>query len=305
MQLFSYFPAVIAIPTMTVLILFQDSSFKYLNNLYQFSGTSENATEENQCNCSSKMNTAEQRAIMSKLIELEIPKENQVRVIEMLDTLDWIEVKKDASTWFTNIEKAIDIKTAFMLLVLFKLFSAVAFHMLMKHTRLGVCLEIACYHLKNYVFSSLTALIRKYSKTSSYNYSSDSDEEDDEMFMECSSIDLKDMKRNQIDGEELLAKSNEQEEKDLIPTSNGETDHNLSYESFMQSLQDDATSLNSTLHNDVTKEVPPVPEKLREYLHKKKDSIEKLGISFSEDGYLDADEDTFSGPESNSYPKDL
>merc|ERR1711890_126409 len=111
--------------------------------------------------------------------------------------------------------------------------------------------------------------------------------EDQDVTEQCSTENLR-----SIDSEEVLARENQEEEKNLCnptPTTSASgtttalTDRG--YESFLRCISgDDYYNLSESR-----------PEKFKQFLIEKNENIEKMGISITEDGYIEDDE---SGDES-------
>ena len=293
--------------TLKAALVLPAAVFLHTISYYNLGDVNHNSTESSiryvkdnelgSCNCtySSRFN-AVGGDVMSKLIEINIPEENRMKIINMLDNLEWIKVKKNNSKWNLNvIRKNADFlaeKSGAFVLMLVNVCSLIATHIIVTHSILGVLLKIGTNHLKSFMSS-----FKEYVTTTRHSTQKTDDESSDDMFLECSSIILKD--RKGIDSEEILAKENQPDEK-YLKTSTGDTDNG--YESFVQPIhyhQHDSV-LNSTPristprleHLNETTDV--VPEKFKQFLHQKSDNVERLGISFSEDGYILEDEGAFS-----------
>jgi len=251
------------------------------------------------CNCKHPFRFSESGIdVMSKLIEIDIPKESRMEIMSMLDTLQWIEVENNVTD--SNLDFIQKIKTDFLdkkewlfWLLLINTCSFVVVHIIVQNSILGVLLKIITSHITFFIFHPL----HLFSVSADYitgRHATADDSCDDDMFIECSLINLKG-----IHSEEVLPKGNQQEEKRIYdPCISGSEDDKGS---FLQSIHDSSCKHNntrlcsSTLHEydsectavtDVS-----IPEKFKQFLHQKQENMDRLGISFTEDDYNSEDAD--------------
>lgn len=190
--------------------------------------------------------------------------------------------------------------------------------LIIRYSLIGILLKITANHTKE----SLLALPAIPSKISTeikkklfvqVSDHSESENSDDEIFVECSSTMLPSVAR-----EESVPKANQDEEKymktiksdiseeDVTDIPCSERNHDpvcvsIALDNEVPFVQDLDESFGFTTSTPRDSVIAPIgvmdslneisPEKFRRYLHEKNQEIERLGISFDEDGYIKEDLD--------------
>lgn len=300
MNLINFIPTLLAIPTLAVFFLKDRSQLQFikLNSI----GNMDNNVNIESCNCTSKLTISkdmEQRIndIDTKLIEMHIPQVegSQKKYTQTVkDNLKWTKQHPDFNKWILELNNILGKEAASLLIFVLKLISMFTCHFIIMNTKLGVFIEIVRHHLKQMISDGCKSLLRRYSNpyfSHKIEHSTSSEDVVTESLSEdafyTNSLDILNEKPRHVDSEELLAKIDQLEEKDFLSRDTG-------YES---SLNLNSTKIETVKPTSSKTEI--VPEKLRKFLHQKKESLDRLGISFtsSSDGLVDADdnvEDTFS-----------
>jgi len=228
--------------------------------------------------------------IASKLTEINIPEENQLKIINMLDTLDWVKVNNTCTRWYTKLVQKIcadfiNDKSGHFFFLLTHVCYLLAFHMIIEHSILGIFMKIIINHLKLlllYPFKYF-AFTKKYFTIKDNDVSEEGCAEEDVL-----------AELREIDSEEVLAKENQAEEKRVHGGTSCDADNG--YESFIQPLHSSqgGTARKSTPRDDNVAAPDTMSEKFKQFLHQRNENVERIEVSFSEDGYLSED----SGDES-------
>lgn len=309
MHLLSTLPTAIALPTLALIVHFQ-GYFNIHGNQVNWSSTKSNISvirnvSSEVCYCMPTSSPNEQQlAIIGKLLEINISKENMPKIIKMLDSLQWIDVKPnnsnkvflyDLNKVFLNqkMNNILRERSNLIGFILIKLCFWIVYRFILKNTFFGVLLNIATTRLGRFIRRPFTSC-----KMSQKSHSLDNDEKEslddgEEIFQDCSSH-TKEL--NIIDSEELLAKAHQPDEKDH----DTDVEHDTGYGSFVKpiSCNHENSTLSSTLRS--SDYVNAAPEKFKQFLHQKNETLEQLGISFTEENYIE-DRDSFLGGEGEEH----
>lgn len=258
------------------------------------------------CNCSSRQYQFSAADVITQLIEMNIPKEDRVEIVNMLDELDWI--KETGTNWDfvrmysfckeSGILEALFINASFFLVT----------YVIMQKSVIGIFVKIFIHHLTsipNYFYRLVKDIAVKchlITGVPSFDGSID-----DDSFVECSSIIMKG-----IETEEVQAKRNDLEERSTVDTS---ITSNISTDTFTFNDSDEGYGTISTILESTRQESPreiPGPsgqtrlasrekslEKFKTFLRMKHDDIKKAGISFTDEGYVLDPEDFPNVPNLN------
>jgi len=248
------------------------------------------------CNCTKPFRFKEAGFdIMTKLTEINIPKESRVEILNMLDTLDWVEVKPSCNSREVNfdfIHQLLNNKTDLFWLLLINSCSFMILHAVAQDTIFGVMLKIlltrawdfGCHLQKSSTEVIQQSVIGIKKITTVTAVTSDEDEScdaDDEVFLQCSSMNLPG-----IDKEEIHPKASDLDEK--LDFSNGdlsmsEADSRPFLTTSAPVMEEDIDEL-----SDVDDASPPQsvevnsPERFKKFLHQKHEDVEKLGIGLTD-----------------------
>jgi len=314
-------PAVITLPMATIYMTYHSMLIPKNSTSTISVGSCNNCTHKDKVKL-----IAMGQDIVSKLTEINITEENQSKIINMLDTLEWVKIKNvprahgdyffARARWCNLLMRKmysdfLNDKSGHLCFILIHVCYMLACHIILKHSILGVLSKIVINQWKSFMLYSFHSIdtfftcLKKHFTNLLKRKENDGEggthtNEDQDVTEQCSTENLR-----SIDSEEVLARENQEEEKNLCnptPTTSASgtttalTDRG--YESFLRCISDDDDDdvvRRSTPRDDYYNLSESRPEKFKQFLIEKNENIEKMGISITEDGYIEDDE---SGDES-------
>jgi len=229
---------------------------------------------------------------MTKLTEINIPRESRIKIINMLDNLEWIEVKsRNPKLYFQFVEHLFGNKAELFWLVILNSCSFAIMHALAQGSIFGILLKIISRHVLNFVGYLLKPaqylqLIQQYFKGRNDDVptATTTDEEshdDDDISARCASMEVPGMET-----EEVLPKANDLEEKLDFGGVEDISMTDLADQCFV--LNDREASCNS-FDTALTSADLNGHEKLEQSFHQVPEHAETVGISLT-----DIDDDVFA-----------
>lgn len=235
------------------------------------------------CNCTKALRFTDAGIdIMTKLTEIDIPIKSRTEIINMLDNLDWVEVKScNSKLNFNFADDIFNNKAELAWVLLINSISFMIMHALAQDTYFGVIIKIIFRHTSNFIrqlfhpqlFSQLIRESKMKLSIIASKAAGGQSYDDDDTFTQCSSINLP-----RIETEEVLPKEQDLEER--LESADAE-------DIGMMDIVDPSPTV-SCIDTVLTSTEVHGVEKLEKYLHQNYDRASKEDINLT-----DMDEDTF------------
>lgn len=257
------------------------------------------------CNCTNPSRFSELvlgTDITSKLIEIDIPEKSIDGIINMLNTLEWKEEETDeyialasASNlivdFFQKVLKILHRRALlFWFISIMALLHILCLRVLLQKTILGVLLKVNMRHLRCFIFHNI---LHSFSTTMARYVSSCSAESRKADLSRCSLCEEKsslECALKKLKGIYKLSECRISEE--TLPMGSQPEEQNRRVSSDCKDGSQQHRQLNSTYHDDyesncTTNTDNSIPEKFKQFLHDKYEAVDKLGMSFIEDDYIE------------------
>lgn len=274
--------------------------FSYTNTIEKsFRTLTDTELNSSEFNCTKPLRFREKGLdVITKLTQIKIPEAIQTEILEALDSLDWIELQpqtcgSDYKLNFDFVERAIDNKAELSWLLVFNAGSFLIMNYLVQNTIIGIIIKIVVNHVKQrilqlfrqilmipeVVWKTASRLIMPHQQTyaAGDGLADDNDDidDDDDVFVECSSISLQRIRSEEEVNEFKL------EEKESSDESMGVSENESSTRQQRADYSEASFYTSTPVRHDSESRDFNSTEKLKQFLHQKYEDVDKLGISFS------------------------
>jgi len=252
------------------------------------------------CNCTKPFRFKEAELdLNAKLTEINIPKQSRVDILNMLDNLEWVQVKPSCNTprelSLDFVQQLLDNKLELLYLLLINSASFMIFHALAQNSIFGIMFKICitrswdfAKHLQkssSHVIQQSVIGMKKITTRAVTTDEDDSpaveDDDEEEVFLQCSSTYV-----SGVENEQIHPKAKDREEKLDFCSSDDVSSIPEDPRPFVNAVsgvtvQDDVPTseeISSDFSRPQSAELNS-PEKFKKFLHQKHESVGKLGLA--------------------------